>query len=168
MIERMIRRVPVVGKLLFGQKLDATEMLKSEHMKVEGLLAQCKATRDKNRRKRIFEEIRSNLEMHAEIEEKIFYPACRQHAEIAPMIEGSYQEHQQMKDLLSELASIPADQDRFDTRFNDLFLVINHHVNDEENELFAKAKKLMSHDELVRLAGEMQAWEESHRPAKAA
>jgi hemerythrin superfamily protein len=157
----MIRRIPLIGKLLFGRKLDATDLLRKQHMKVEVLFALCKVTRNKERRRRIFFRLSSTLESHAEIEEKIFYPACAQYDSLAPLVSDSYREHQQMKDCLYEMTDIAADTKLFGRRLSELFLLVNAHVSKEENELFSKAKKLMSREQLMQLADEMRAYQKA-------
>jgi hemerythrin superfamily protein len=161
MIQRMIRRIPLIGKLLLGRKLNATDLLRKQHMKIEALLALCKITRNKERRRMVFRQIKSDLEMHTELEEKIFYPACAQHETLAPLVRDSYKEHQQMKDLLEEMTGIPADDKLFGRRLNRLFLIINAHVNKEENKLFPRAKRLLGAGRLKRLADEMRAYQQA-------
>jgi hemerythrin superfamily protein len=157
MLQRMLRRVPLMAKLLFRMKLNAPETLTKQHMEVEVLLAQCKVTRDKQQRREIFMKIKRDLEAHASLEEEIFYPACAEHDALAPLIPDSYKEHGQMKELLDEMTEIPADTALFDQRLNQLFLVISAHMDKEENRLFPGARRVIKGVRLMRIADEMRA-----------
>jgi hemerythrin superfamily protein len=146
-----------MAKLLFRVKLNAPELLTKQHIEVEALLVRCKVTRDKQQRRQIFTKIKRDLETHASLEEEIFYPACAEHEALAPRIPDSYTEHQRMKELLDEMTEIPADTALFDQRLNQLFLVINAHVDKEENRLFPGARRVFKGRQLMRLADEMRA-----------
>ena len=87
--------------------MDALELLKQDHQKVKKLLTSATETEDKNEQKRLFKEIKTELETHARLEETIFYPAVREHKELASMVFESLEEHRQVK-LCSEIwAELP-------------------------------------------------------------
>lgn len=151
----MIRRIPLVVRLFTGIKLDAPDLLKLQHMKVEVLLVACKLTRKEERRRLRHQQLGAALGTHAEIEDVVFYPLCEQHPDLAKLVRGKYGEHDGMRDLLRRMAEVPARSAKFDRLFNELFLLINRHVNDEENALFPRMNRVMRREARLRLADEM-------------
>jgi hemerythrin superfamily protein len=75
--------------------MDALELLKQDHQKVKQLFQQGEQTEDRKQQKKIFREIKSELETHARIEETIFYPAMQEHEELKDMVLESLEEHKQ-------------------------------------------------------------------------
>jgi hemerythrin superfamily protein len=80
--------------------MDTLELLKQDHQKVKELFEQAEQAQDKKHQKRIFREIKTELETHARIEENIFYPAMQEHGELKDMVLESREEHKQMKTVL--------------------------------------------------------------------
>jgi len=68
--------------------MDALELLKEDHLKVKELFEEIEGTEDEKEKKEIFEDIKSELEMHAHIEETLFYPAMEEHSELKDMVIG--------------------------------------------------------------------------------
>ncbi|WP_437509889.1 hemerythrin domain-containing protein [Sorangium sp. So ce1099] len=139
--------------------MDSPDLLKTQHVMVEALLAQCKLARSEERRRGIYRRLRAALVMHAEIEEIVFYPACQRREELATLVSGNYDEQQYMRKLLEEMGEVPATSPRFDHLFNELFMLINRHVDEEENALFPRVKRLMRSEERMRLASDMRAYQ---------
>jgi hemerythrin superfamily protein len=81
-------------------EMDALELLKQDHQKVKKLFEQGQQTADKKQQKQIFNEIKSELETHARIEERIFYPAMKEHEELKEMVLEALEEHSQVKTVL--------------------------------------------------------------------
>jgi hemerythrin superfamily protein len=97
--------------------VDALELLKQDHQKVKELLEQGQQTTDKKQQKRIFKEIKTELELHARIEETIFYPAMEEHEELKEMILESLEEHKQVKTVLREMARLSPSSEEFKPKF---------------------------------------------------
>lgn len=151
----MIRRIPLVAGLFTGRAPDASDLLKLQHIKVEVLLVACKLTRNEERRRLRHRQLMAALGTHAEIEDVVFYPLCEQHAALAKLVRGKYGEHDGMRDLLRQMAEVPARSAKFDRLLNELFLLINRHVNEEENALFPTMKRVMRREARLQLADEM-------------
>ncbi len=81
------------------------------------------------------------LTMHAQIEEEIFYPAVRKAIEDDDLMDEADVEHASAKELIAQLESMEPDDDLYDARFTVLGEYINHHVKEEQDEMFPKAKK---------------------------
>ena len=100
-------------------------------------------------RRRLFDQIRHSLMVHTQAEEEILYPAMR-HLMLMngqSKVDESYREHQRIKDLLNDLTAMDPTSDAFDTKLMDLKNIIQHHVEEEEEEMFPLLMQRMSADE---------------------
>lgn len=93
------------------------------------------------------------LSIHAQIEEEIFYPAVRDGIEDDDLMDEAEVEHGSAKDLISQLESMDVRDELYDARFTVLGEYINHHVKEEQDEMFPKAKKAKI--DLVALGAEL-------------
>jgi hypothetical protein len=135
--------------------MKATELLKKQHREVKALFAQAKKVKPQERR-RVLDEISEKLEAHMTIEEDIFYPAVREIGtkktdEIVP---EAYEEHHVVKLVLEELPDVDLDDERFEAKVTVLDELIEHHVEEEEREMFKIAEKLGT-ERLAELGDEM-------------
>ena len=123
---------------------DAITLLKADHKKVEELFGKYENSKTRNEKAQLARQIAEDLIVHAKIEEEIFYPACREHAEDEKPLDEAQVEHDSAKALISELiAGTPSDQ-YYDAKVKVLAEQIRHHVKEEEKMsegIFAKAKK---------------------------
>ena len=83
--------------------MDALELLKQDHDKVRELFRQVEEAEDPKKRKQLFDEIDTELEIHTHIEETVFYPAMEQHDELKDMVAEAREEHEEVKTLLEEI-----------------------------------------------------------------
>jgi len=141
--------VPVLRK----RALRATTLLKKDHRAVSGLFWALQQTTNPTIRKSIFSEIRNQLEMHTEVEEEIFYPAVRNIYTTAAeeQVEEANQEHQKIKDLLHMASITDVNSFSFMSKVNELKAAVEHHVEEEENEMFPLAQDNMTSEELDHL-----------------
>jgi hemerythrin superfamily protein len=100
-----------------------------------------------------FWKIKDALELHSEIEKRIFYPALQSFAETSSLIEQSYGENQELTDLLAEMSPGESMWDDQVSRLRDL---VTKHADKEERELFPRAESLLGEKELVRMGDEAQ------------
>jgi iron-sulfur cluster repair protein YtfE (RIC family) len=139
---------------------DAIGLLTADHSAVKKLFAQEEklTKRDGEKKVDIFNEINAALEVHATIEEEIFYPAVKkarsQH--VKDEVREAYEEHKQIKTLLGEIATITAADESYDMKLKVLKEDVEHHVKDEEGEMFPDAKKFLSERRLVELGNELE------------
>lgn len=128
-----------------GKSEDAIEMLKADHQKVRNLFQQYTAAGDQNAKRQIAEQVFVELETHAQLEEMAFYPAFEEEAddEGKQLVEEARQEHQEVKDLIAELRDCDADHE-FDTKFRQLMENVEHHVQEEEAEMFPQAAEVLA------------------------
>jgi len=123
--------------------MKATELLKRQHREVKRLFGQAIGATVGERR-RVMNEITEKLTAHMMIEEEIFYPAVREIGtkKAEEMIPEAYEEHHVVKLVLGELPKVDLDDDRFEAKVTVLAELIDHHVKEEENEMFGLAEKL--------------------------
>ena len=137
--------------------MDALELLKQDHHKVNQLLTQAKETEDKKKQRQLFKEIKAELEIHARIEETIFYPAVAEHEELKETTLESVEEHKQVKTLLREMSRLGSTSEKFKAKLKVLADNIEHHAEEEEEQMmFPKVRKLMNASELQELGEELE------------
>jgi hemerythrin superfamily protein len=137
--------------------MDALELLKNDHRKVGDLFAQFKATDDEKKHQQLFEQIRAELETHTHIEETVLYPAFEKYGELKALVLEAYEEHKQIKTLISEVTALSEGSERFDAKLKVMGENVEHHVKEEEDEVFPKVKRLFDRQQLERLGQELEA-----------
>jgi hemerythrin superfamily protein len=137
--------------------MDALELLKEDHRKVGDLFAQFNATEDEKKHQLLFEQIKGELETHTHIEETVLYPAFEKYGELKAMVLEAYEEHKQIKTLISEVTALSEGSERFDSKLKVMGENVVHHVKEEESEMFAAVKKFLDPKQLEQLGQELEA-----------
>jgi hemerythrin superfamily protein len=120
----------------------ATEMIRQDHKKVEGLFNKFEQTQGADAKRRLAENAMAELEVHAALEEEIFYPAVEREVEdAASMISEAREEHQTVKQLIAELKGMEETDEEFESQFSELVENVQHHVEEEENEMLPKVEE---------------------------
>ncbi len=136
--------------------MEAFELLKADHLKVAELFEQLEAASGKEKMN-VFNQIKMELELHTHIEEKIFYPALEKPAETHDLTLEAYEEHDVVKKLLRELSRARTPNEEWEAKAKVLQENVEHHVEEEENELFPKADSALGDEELQELGDRMAA-----------
>jgi hemerythrin superfamily protein len=136
--------------------MNALEVLKQDHQKVKGLFQEIRQATDEAKRKEIFDKIDTELEIHAHIEETVFYPAIEEHEEFKGMVAEALEEHKKAKTLLSELEEVGAESHEFDSKLQQLMEAVEYHVEEEEGEMFSKIRELLEEDGLEQLGQDLE------------
>ena len=136
--------------------MNAFELLKADHQKVAELFDRLDAASGRAKLN-IFREIKSELELHTHIEEKFFYPALEPPKETHDLTLEAFEEHNVVKMLLAELSNAKSADDEWQAKAKVLRENVEHHVKEEENELFDKADDLLSDEKIETLGQEMEA-----------
>ena len=128
--------------------MDPVKLLTKQHREVEALFKKIEKTEDAEGRKEIMERIKQSLELHTMLEEEHFYPAIRglETKKAEEMILEAYEEHHVVKLVLAELPRVDPEDERFEAKMTVLKELIEHHVEEEEEEMFKLAKKLDKED----------------------
>ena len=127
-----------------GNTEDAIAMLMTDHKKVKKLFADFDKLKEKGSnedKSAIVEEICNELKVHTEIEEQIFYPAVRKAIDDADLMDEALVEHAGAKELIAQLEEASPEDDLYDAKVTVLGEQIDHHVKEEEGDMFPKAKK---------------------------
>ena len=134
--------------------MDAIELLKTDHRKVEKLFDGLMKSKGEVS---LFRELDKELTVHAEIEEKLFYPAAKNMAPTRDLVLESIEEHKQIKMVLSDLEQADKGTDEWRAGLKVLMEDVQHHVGEEEKELFPKVEdKVLSRQELEDLGKRME------------
>jgi len=135
--------------------MDAFELLKADHRKVEELFEQLESASGKSKLG-VFNQIKAELELHTQLEEKIFYPALEKPSETHDLTLEAYEEHDVVKKLLRELSRAKTPNEEWEAKAKVLQESVEHHVEEEENEFFPKADQALSHEEDETLGQRME------------
>jgi hemerythrin superfamily protein len=123
---------------------DAIALLSADHKKVQALFKQyekIKESAESEDKAALAAEICLELTVHAQVEEEIFYPAVRESIEDDDLMDEAEVEHASAKDLIEQIGESDPEDELFDAKVKVLGEYINHHVEEEEGEMFAQAKK---------------------------
>ena len=119
---------------------DAIALLKADHEAVSHLFAEYEKTRSVANKKSLVAEICAALSVHAQIEEEIFYPAVKAALKDRLLVPEATVEHAGVKDLIAQLEGAEPDGEMYDAKVKVLSEYVKHHVKEEQNEMFPKAK----------------------------
>ena len=138
-------------------RIDAVELLERQHREVEAMFERFEKMTDRATvsKKKLADEICNALIMHTAIEEEIFYPATREASEETDdMVDEAVVEHASAKDLIAQIQEMDPGDDLYDAKVKVLSEMIEHHVKEEEEEMFPKARELKL--DMAALGEEMQ------------
>ncbi|MBB3178812.1 hemerythrin domain-containing protein [Variovorax sp. Sphag1AA] len=144
---------------------DACSLLDADHRQVKKLfkayedLTKSKAASASQRKRELAKEICAELTVHARIEEEIFYPAVRGALKETDLLDEAEVEHATAKDLIAQIQDATEVDDMFDAKVTVLGEYIDHHVKEERNEMFVKARAARGLD-LVGMREELAARKE--------
>jgi hemerythrin superfamily protein len=137
---------------------DALALLKADHRLVHDLFTQYASAGDISTKQMIAEQVFTALEMHAQLEENIFYPAYETMTgkNGTQLVADSRLAHEHVKELLIELQGIDLDEEEFEAKFQELMHTVEQHVAQEEDEMFPEAEQILA-DRLAALRDDMVA-----------
>jgi len=131
---------------------DACSLLDADHRNVKKLfkayddLTRSKAASATQKKRDLANEICAELTVHAQIEEEIFYPALREAMKERDLLDEAEVEHASAKDLIAQIQEANEVDDKFDAKVTVLGEYIDHHVKEERNEIFVKARAVRGLD----------------------
>jgi hemerythrin superfamily protein len=142
-----------------GDDIDAVDMLEGQHREVEDLFEKLEKAGGGAGKRKLFTELADNLAIHATIEERDFYPVVKAKRTEAILLE-SLEEHLGIKRVLADLLAIDVDDETFDAKVKVLKEQVEHHVKEEEDDLFPKVRKILDDETLIAIAQQMTATQE--------
>jgi hemerythrin superfamily protein len=138
---------------------NAVEILKDDHEKVKALFQQYEEAGDRAHRKKqgIAEEVFAELEVHTTLEEELFYPAMKRKTDQdgKDLVAEAVEEHHVVTTLMDELKGLDPADERYDAKFKVLMENVEHHIEEEEGEMFPEAEEVLG-ERLERLGTQMQ------------
>lgn len=138
--------------------MNAFELLKKDHKEAHKLFEQLEGTseEDADERGELFTQLKQALELHAHIEEAIFYPALKRESETREITLEGLEEHHVMKLLLRELDGMKTGTEQWAAKLKVLEENVRHHVQEEEGEMFPKAQEVLGAEQINQLGTQMQ------------
>jgi len=138
--------------------MKATDLLKKQHKNVKTLFKKVEETEDGRRRRQLMDEIANELKIHTQIEEEVFYPAVREigSSKAEEMVDESYEEHHVVDLVLAELPNVDPEDERFAAKMTVLAELVEHHAEEEEEEMFPLAEKKLGKERLQELGERME------------
>jgi hemerythrin superfamily protein len=137
--------------------MDALTLLKNDHEKVKKLLTELEGTTERGvkTREELFGRVKKELTVHEIIEEEIFYPTLKQHPKAKEIVLEAFEEHDVVDTLMGELSALPVDDETWGAKFKVMKENIEHHVEEEEGEMFKQARQVFDRAELEQLGDTM-------------
>jgi iron-sulfur cluster repair protein YtfE (RIC family) len=139
--------------------MDALTLLENDHRTVEGHLDTLEPTTERavKTRQELFDRLRTELSIHEIIEEEIFYPALKSHPKAKDIVLEGYEEHDVVDHLMGELGQMSVEDETWGPKCKVMIENIRHHIEEEEGEMFQKARQVFDRAELDELGAQMEA-----------
>ena len=149
--------------------MNAFQLLKEDHKKVAGIFEKLEPTTERGvkTREELFAQLKTELDIHAYVEETIFYPALKEADETHDIILEGYEEHKVVKTLLAELDELSKDQEEWGAKLKVLQENVEHHVEEEEGEMFKKARQILNEEEIEARGNRLQEAKQQNKAAAA-
>src|SRR5512139_2314757 len=137
--------------------MDALKLMHEDHEKLKKLLERAEHAQAEHNRENILEKIRAELKPHEQMEEQVFYPALKDHKNAKDIVLEGYEEHHVADVIFTELEDTPIGSDVWKAKMKVLKESLEHHIEEEEGEMFKKARAVFDKGELEALGERMQA-----------
>ncbi|MEX0755996.1 MAG: hemerythrin domain-containing protein [Actinomycetota bacterium] len=143
--------------------MDAIQLLKDDHDALKELLEKADSTTERGVKTRdeLLTRIKNDLAVHEAIEEEIFYPALKEHAKTKEITLEAYEEHHVVDEIMGEIEQTPFDDERWGAKFTVMKENIEHHIEEEEGEMFKQARQVLDAAEIEKLGDRMAARKKS-------
>jgi hemerythrin-like domain-containing protein len=143
--------------------MDALQLLTDDHRRVKKMLAELDDTSERaiKTRERVFAKLQQDLEVHETIEEEIFYPALKDHPKTRDIALEGYEEHHVVDEVMGEMRELPVSDETWTAKFSVMKENLEHHIEEEEDDMFAQARKVFEPEELDELGARMAARKEA-------
>jgi len=142
--------------------MDALALLKEDHDKVKKLLSDLDSTTERGVKTRteLFATVKQELQVHEAIEEEIFYPALKEHPKAKELVLEAYEEHNVVDMVMAEIEGVPVEDETWGAKLTVMKENVEHHIEEEESEMFKQARQVFDKDELTQLGEQMQSRKE--------
>jgi Hemerythrin HHE cation binding domain len=139
--------------------MNAMELLKQDHEKVKKLMEEIDSTTERGvkTREELFAKFKQEMSIHEQIEEQIFYPRLTEQAKTKEIALEGYEEHNVVDVVIAEIENVPYDDEHWGAKFTVMKENVEHHIEEEEGEMFKLARQALEKDELEELGERMEA-----------
>ncbi len=138
-----------------AKSTDILSLIEAEHRQVENLFAEAEKVKGAKLVEQ-FNQIYIELILHTRTEELVFYPALREYEQTEQYVEEAEEEHEEISAILEEIKAFKPTQPEFKEKMSELKETLEHHVEEEESEIFNAVRECMSDRELTELGQEFQ------------
>lgn len=139
--------------------MDAIKLLRKDHSSVRSLFNKFDriGRNAYDKKAELFDQVRRELQLHSRAEQEIFYPAVKsRNGDGRRLISQALQEHREVDELLTQIARINVKHVNFDEKFETLIEAVEHHIEEEEGQIFRFAEENCSQEELDELSVELE------------
>lgn len=149
-------------------KNDPFKLLKDDHKKVAKLFKELEGTGERaiKTKEALFEQLKSELELHTQIEEEYMYPLLEAADETKDLTLEAYEEHDIVKTLMTEMEDEEVGSDVWEAKLKVMKENVEHHVSEEEEELFPEAEEVLSEEQVEQLAQSIIEAKQNQAPAQ--
>jgi hemerythrin-like domain-containing protein len=150
--------------------MNALKLLKQDHDEVKSMLSDLESTTDRAEKTRTegLATLKAELEVHETIEEEIFYPALKEHPKTKDLALEGYEEHHVVDMVMAEIEGVEPSDETWMAKFSVMKENLEHHIEEEEGEMFDQAETVFDDDELEELGDRMQARKEELKATSSA
>ena len=136
--------------------IDAIAMLKADHRTMQDLFTRYESVGDCSTKHLIAEQVFTELNLHAQLEENVFYPAYEERTgkNGTQLVADNRLEHEKVRELMLEMQGLDLAEEEFEAKFHELIHTVRHHIDAEENEMFPEAEQILA-DQLEDLMDKM-------------
>jgi len=135
--------------------MDALDLIKEDHKRLKKMLKETLEAETSQREARM-DHLRTELVAHERMEEEVLYPRLRDEKKARAEVLEGYEEHHVADVILDELLDLPPETDLWKAKVKVLKENVEHHMDEEESELFKKARAVLDRDELKQLGERME------------
>jgi len=138
--------------------VEAIKLLKQDHDEVKKIMEKLDTTTERGvkTREELFTKLKNEMEVHEIIEEEIFYPALKEHPKAKEIVLEGYEEHHVVDTIMGEISAVPYDDETWGAKFSVMKENIEHHIEEEEGDMFKTARQVLSKQELEELGERME------------
>jgi len=138
--------------------VEAIKLLKQDHDEVKKIMEKLDSTTERGvkTREELFTKLKNEMEVHEIIEEEIFYPALKEHPKAKEIVLEGYEEHHVVDTIMGEISAVPYDDETWGAKFSVMKENIEHHIEEEEGDMFKTARQVLSKLELEELGERME------------
>jgi hypothetical protein len=136
--------------------MNALELIKEDHKRLKKMLEHTLEAEGSTEREAAMDQLRTELVAHERMEEEVFYPRLRDEQKVRDNVLEGLEEHHVADVILDELLDVPPDSDLWKAKVKVLKENVEHHMDEEEDELLKNAKRVLDRDELNRLGERME------------